>query len=68
MSEMTKGANDADKLKANEPEVTDKLGQVLEDLKLEAVKNEPGFGDEAPLSARLDSIKLPGPGNKDEPE
>ena len=51
MSEMTKAAMDADKLKAaSEPEVADKLGQVIEDLKLEAIKNGPGFGDEAPQS------------------
>jgi hypothetical protein len=51
MSEMTKGAMDAVKFNAtSEPEVADKLGQVLDDLKLEAIKNGPGFGDEAPQS------------------
>lgn len=43
----------------------------MKDLKLGAIKNDPGFGDEAPLSARLDSIRLPGqtqPENEDEPE
>ena len=52
MSEMTKGANDAADQQAVKLQVSegDKLGQVINDLNLEAVENEPGFGDEAPLS------------------
>lgn len=43
-----------------DPAVEDKLGEVLDDLKLDAVKSEEGFAGEAPVSSRLESIQLPG--------
>lgn len=52
MSEMTQGAKaavDQQALKLQMPE-NDELGQVVKELNLDAVENEGGFGDEAPLS------------------